>query len=605
MTTTTGQDAEADTQAGCDLVDRGRIGSVFYLPVWLLIALSGGLPQGAPGATWGGAMLLGVFGAMRFACGLRYRRDEANRRLWLSGYRLAVLALGLCWGTLCAYLVWSAPFAWSSYLVSLATAGLVAGGTISLNCDLALLRGYAFSMLLPGTAAWLVPGTPEGLVMGALGGLFLVFMLLLGRQSNGEYWAARNATRLLEERAAQLEQARARAEAADHAKSRFLASMSHEIRTPLNGVFGMIELLKSGDDATTRASHLAVLEHSAHALLGIIDDILDLSKIEAGKLTLERSAFVPSQLAAEICQLFAENARAKGLRLAMSVAPGIDGATFAGDPLRVRQVLSNLVSNAIKFTTSGEVLLGIEALEEGEHRVRLRFSVRDTGLGIPAQALQRIFEPFEQADNSITRQHGGTGLGLAICSRLVAMMDGEITVESRPRDGSCFRVDLPFERAKRIETPSALDAPRRAAFAGLRVLVAEDNPVNRTIAEAYLDKLGCEAELVDGGLPAVEAVHRSHYDLVLMDCEMPDLDGFQATRRIRALEMSGQREPVVIVALTAHALGEHRQLAREAGMDDFLSKPYTLEQLRGLLRTLAAPRRARPAPVPAPLHDSA
>jgi PAS domain S-box-containing protein len=370
------------------------------------------------------------------------------------------------------------------------------------------------------------------------------------------------------------------AEEANRAKSAFLATMSHEIRTPLNGLIGFTGLLLDSPLSEEQRRFAELVRQSGEALLHLMNDFLDFSKIEAGHLELEPVAFDPQlevEQALNLVQLAAER---KGLALHYRVqAP----KRLRGDAGRLRQILLNLLGNAVKFTPQGEVTLRCEALEQDGDIAWLQFAVSDTGIGIDAATQARLFQPFIQADVSTTRRFGGTGLGLAICRRLAEAMGGSIDLVSEVGRGSTFTVRLPFERLAdsvpaATGTVTATSAePGGAHFAG-RVLVAEDNPVSQLMAAEMLKRLGCRADVVGNGEEAVRALQRLPYDLVLMDCEMPVLNGLEATRAIRAQEAAATRVPVI--AMTASALKGDREKCLAAGMDDFLPKPVRLEDLR-------------------------
>jgi len=509
-----------------------------------------------------------------------------------------------------------------------------------------------------------------------------------------------------------LEQRAQSAEEATLAKSQFLANMSHEIRTPMNGVLGMLEILRETRMNPEQHDYVNTAHESATALLDLLNDILDLSKIEAGKVRLEQLEFDLQQLIDDAVAVLADRALSKGLRLDVSIDPGLPHHLF-GDPNRLRQVLSNLLSNAIKFTTQGHVTIFVTPTTSHDGQPLLHVEVRDTGIGIPSSKQAQIFDAFTQADGSTTRRFGGTGLGLSICSQLVHAMGGQIGVDSTPGLGSNFWFTLPL---KAVEGPSHLtpealgkarvlvvchDAEQRqqlvrrleawncgvhavadgaqlaytahdsttdsapfglALIAGaprdprfmalldqlrsvapqartllmtppgqpcadgclkslqidqslswplrksqlknallqllgpsadkeagktqagttkLRVLIAEDNPINQKVATSMLKKIGCEADIADNGHEAVECFRKTHYDMVLMDCQMPEMDGFEATETIRAEEDGTQRIP--IVAMTAHAMPSDRERCLAAGMDDYLTKPISVEQLRAVI----------------------
>ena len=383
------------------------------------------------------------------------------------------------------------------------------------------------------------------------------------------------------------------------AKSEFLAKMSHEIRTPLNGVIAAADLMAATQLNDEQHELLDTLRLSAKTLLGIINDILDFSKIEAGRMVLETLSFTPTVLVEEVVSIMAPAAHSKGLTVRAELSSSLPHSV-AGDPLRLRQILLNFVGNAIKFTARGEVVIRAMRLKKGEGQSAwLRFEVQDTGVGIPPEKQAGIFDAFTQADSSVTRQYGGTGLGLAICKRLVELMGGQIGVYSQPGQGSCFWFEVPLPVIQENAPEETTAQPSGSALNsheldGVRVLLVEDNPVNQKVAIRMLQKLGCVVELAENGQQALEKLERASYDIVLMDMQMPVMDGLTATRLLRQREQQTGHHQVVI-ALTANAMQTDRELCLEAGMDDYLSKPLTLDALQVMLLRWVAQHKQRAA----------
>jgi signal transduction histidine kinase/CheY-like chemotaxis protein len=373
------------------------------------------------------------------------------------------------------------------------------------------------------------------------------------------------------------------AQAASHAKSTFLAMASHEIRTPLNGVLGMAQALERDALSPEQRARVAVIRHSGEVLLDVLNDVLDVSKIEAGRLELECAPFDLEALARSAHAAFSASAAKKGLAFDLRIEDSARGF-FAGDAGRVRQVLVNLIANALKFTEAGEVEVEVSGAAQG-----VRISVRDTGVGIAPARAEQIFEKFVQADSSTTRRFGGTGLGLAICKELCTAMGGTIAVKSELGRGSCFTVDLPLASATApVETP-ADEAAHSPLAKAVRVLAAEDNAVNQLVLRAVLDHMGVESVIVESGAAAVSAWETADFDLILMDIQMPKMDGPTATREIRAREAAAGRRRIPIIALTANAMTDQVESYAGFGMDGFVAKPIDIAALHAAIAKFSEP----------------
>jgi len=521
----------------------------------------------------------------------------------------ASVAQGLAWGLLVALSLWNDPVNLGASAVLVLTVTNLAGLSFTHTPAPGVFRGVWLAILLPAVGAALLQSGGYRVAL-ALAMAALLFEILTRYQHR--LWRERVAnTLLLRDRARQLESAHAAASAARLTQQHFLANVSHELRTPLNGIVGLTELTLAEDLPGPVRDNLELVHDSGRHMLELVGDLLDFAKIEHGKFDLLNEAFSLRRELATIRGQLALQARAKGLRFDLVVSPEL-GDRFRGDPRRIRQVLLNLGGNAVKFTDAGEVEITLAAQRVLADRTAVHIQVRDTGIGIPEDQCQTIFQAFRQADGSARRRHGGTGLGLAICHYLVRRMGGEIWVESWPGRGSTFHCTLTLwpdtAPAAGAAEPCGDDAPGVAAVAAtasgasppsapaggavpppppesdlprLRVLVAEDNAVNQQLMLRLLRKLGQDITIAGDGQQAVAAWRGGSFDVVLMDLQMPVLDGLEATRLIRGEEDPDRRIP--IVALTANAMDSDREACFAAGMDDFLAKPVARAQLVALL----------------------
>jgi len=404
----------------------------------------------------------------------------------------------------------------------------------------------------------------------------------LARHINNLAFDLEKASREQKKAMEELIRTREEAERANSAKSDFLAMMSHELRTPMNGVLGMLQLMETTQLTDEQAEYSALATESTEHLLRVINDILDFSRFERDAMELENIPFNLAELLATSVQAFAHDAQQRGLALDLQLAPGMEVLQVKGDPTRIRQILVNLIGNALKFTEFGSVRIETIWTPSGAEQINFTCAVRDSGIGISAQLLELMFDPFQQADNSISRRYGGTGLGLPIARNLAERMGGTLTAESHEGLGSLFTLQIPLQRVQPAEA-AAQELTHADALHNREasVLLVEDNPVNRTVVEAMLRSLGLQVSIAGDGAQAVSMASKQTFALVLMDCRLPVMDGYEATRRIR--EMPGL-ESLPIIALTANARQGDREICLQAGMNDYLAKPFKRTDLQQVLQ---------------------
>ena len=531
---------------------------------------------------------------------------KADTQHWLLRFRVSILITGAVWGA-AGVLLFPVNAPQNQMFLIFMLAGLTAGAVTSYASDIVSALSFSVLVLTPCIIRLILVGESVYWAMSLASILYLVFLMMSLRYINRNISenielrldaSAREETlkRKTQELSTEiiyrsqvetdLLKAKEIAEESARIKSEFLANMSHEIRTPMNGVLGMLDLLSETSLSPLQVDWVKTALSSGQVLLEIINDVLDFSKLEADKLEVEHVDFNLIDLVEEVRILLSNRAHSKGLALTCQLPPNMPPC-WRGDPMRIRQVLSNLMSNAVKFTEQGEVTLRIIRSMTTDNTNEVRFEIHDTGIGISESTLSRLFEPFVQADGATSRRFGGSGLGLSISKKLVQLMGGTMGATSLFGKGSCFWFTLPLIKSENVLSNNRVVIEAAKAqqpnYQDKKVLVVEDNKINQKVIVAKLSKYNIEPDVVENGLLALDKLAQGHYDLIFMDCHMPIMDGYTATRELRLMESQKNIARQTVIALTANALEGEREICLAAGMDEYLTKPIVTSQLMALL----------------------